>query len=143
MVCPNFRTMTVKELERHFEHRRINKRVGSQEEFILRPRPEKANEDKVDLTGSKSPALKLLAEINKSKKSERISSGFFPGFSLSTEAHIEYFSKALEMSGFQSVESVGQCKVIKAADIYSWKLAFKASTSFEVVLALDKNQVLR
>ena len=51
------------------------------------------------------------------------------------------FFRALMESGFRQISDSGKCCVARTRGCYKWKIALRASTSYEAIIVLDESQV--
>ena len=158
------RSMTVKSLERHIMASRSRK-FHNRGEFSA-PVPAAAaaaaqqnNLQMVPLRSQSNSAnafMRKTVNIPRKKnknKSSKVSASFIPGILLAEPPKGEHnsddllavkekiFFQALEKSGFRQIPDFSASSIGRTRRQYKWKISIKATTSFEVVVELDENQV--
>ena len=155
----------MKDLERELEHGRSRKFHDRTEWLPTAATAEDDDDDdnaKVPLPPVK-PRPKTLLETEmqlipgkkkQKRRAFRVTSGFVPGIGLAASkeesraenfaaAKEQVFVQALQASGFRqtSAFSADPISSVRLRDTFKWKISVKVSTSYEVVIVLDNDQV--
>ena len=161
-----FRTVTVKDLEKEMEYGKSRKLYDRPE--FLTPAEATNSTQKSDLENKVAlPRGRGLTNVLNEKlisvpsrksraKNFRINGSFIAGIwqkvtstaqpTLEVNEEVllakeQLYFRALAECGFREITESGTSCVARTRGCYKWKIAMRASTSYEVVLVLDENQV--